>query len=257
MFSQLKSSINGMDISDDIKTKLVSMVTNVETSANERFDTVKESRDNEKSKRQSLQTRLDEVGSTLKLNDDFTAEDVKAKMTSNNSNADVEKVKAEMQLRYDTDTKELSSKIAEGDGKFNELQTKHSDFVFMNEISNSGLLSKFVDEPMARSNIMDMIRDKSTRGEDGKIYAKDSITGNVLKDINNGNAPLGLDYLVNDIASTINPMYLAPQGNGGGGGANHNQGNHSGGKSWAEMTGGEKVALFKKDPKLYEQLKNS
>ncbi len=242
MFSQLKSNIKDMDISDDIKAKLVSMVSNVETSANGRFEDVQESRDKFKAKNTELLSQL---------------EDEKAKKVPKDSSEEVEKVRAEMQLRYDTDTKKLSDESLEKDSKYKALESTHEDFLYSKDISDSGLMPKFVEETMARKNINDMIKAKTIRGEDGKIYAKDEITGGILRDINNENAPLGLEYVVNEIASTINPMYLAPQGNGGGGGANHNQGNHSGGKSWAEMTGGEKVALFKKDPKQYEQLKNS
>lgn len=211
------------ELDSDSKDSLLGAFKEVESVFTETI----ERRDSVSKTNRELKESLKEFGNTLKLNEDFTNDDV-ADFVANldkkaNKNEEVEKIKAEMQLRYDTDTKALSEKFSSKEIEFNDLSTKHNDSIFMNEITNSGVMSKFVDEPMGRTNIMNMIRDKSVRGEDGKIYAKDSITGGVLKDINNNNAPLGLDYLVDNIVSTINPIYLAPETNGQGGGTPPNQ----------------------------------
>ena len=211
------------ELDSDSKDNLLGAFKEVESVFTETIDR----RDSVSKTNRELKDTLKSFGGALKLNEDFTLEDVSNFVSDldkkGNKNEEVEKIKAEMQLRYDTDTKALSDKFSTKEIEFNDLTTKHNDSMFMNEITNSGVLSKFVDEPMARTNIMNMIREKSVRGEDGKIYAKDAITGGVLKDINNSNAPLGLDYLVSDISSTINPIYLAPEAKANGGGVPPNQ----------------------------------
>ena len=168
MFTQLKSSINGMDLPDDIKSKIVGLVSNVETTSNERFDDVKNSRDTEKSKRQALQEKLTQVGSTLKLEGEFSVDDVKNILDSSDKNADIEKIKADFDTRYNTDIKVVNDKLLAKDGEYNELSEKHIKAMFTNEVQNSGLLTSFVDEPMARDNILKLIGDKTIQ-EDGKI----------------------------------------------------------------------------------------
>ena len=73
-----------------------------------------------------------------------------------------------------------------------------------------------------------------------------------MKDINNDNAPLGLEYVIDSIKNTINPMYLKPEAQAQGGGTPPSQ--QGGNTDASKMTEAERTNLFKTNPTAFNQM---
>lgn len=203
-------------------------------------------RDKVKDTNKSLSTLKQEIAEMMGFDDDFSTEDIKKILDSKNSNKDLEKLKADLTTKYETDMETLRGELSQKDNSFNELQSKYNDTLFNSAITNSGLLDAFVDEPMARQNIISKIKD-SLIYEDGNVYVKDNTTGEKAKDIKT-NEFLKPESVVKSISETINPMYLKSDVQGQGGGTPPNQNpQRSNTQNRSKMSASEKGAYIKEN----------
>ena len=205
MIEQLEKLINGEYESTELMKKALT----------EAMPTFKTFIDNNKSQRKDLGTKVDALIAKQKglkdvfgfEDDEFSIDDIKSYL-KDNSSADLDKLKASLESKYEKDMTTLRSELATKDGLINETTTKYNDSLFKSAIVESGLLSEFVDEPMARNNITAMIKDKLIY-EDGKVYVKDSTTGEKAKDIRSGEF-LSPKSVIDGLKTTISPIYLNP-----------------------------------------------
>jgi len=205
MIEQLEKLINGEYESTELMKKALT----------EAMPTFKTFIDNNKSQRKELGTKVDALIAKQKglkdvfgfEDDEFSIDDIKSYL-KDNSSADLDKLKASLESKYEKDMTTLRSELATKDGLINETTTKYNDSLFKSAIVESGLLSEFVDEPMARNNITAMIKDKLIY-EDGKVYVKDSTTGEKAKDIRSGEF-LSPKSVIDGLKTTISPIYLNP-----------------------------------------------
>ena len=205
MIEQLEKLINGEYESTEL----------MKTALTDAMPTFKTFIDNNKSQRKELGTKVDALIAKQKglkdvfgfEDDDFSIDDIKSYL-KDNSSADLDKLKASLESKYEKDMTTLRSELATKDGLINETTTKYNDSLFKSAIVESGLLSEFVDEPMARNNITAMIKDKLIY-EDGKVYVKDSTTGEKAKDIRSGEF-LSPKSVIDGLKTTISPIYLNP-----------------------------------------------
>lgn len=205
MIEQLEKLINGEYESTEL----------MKTALTDAMPTFKTFIDNNKSQRKELGTKVDALIAKQKglkdvfgfEDDEFSIDDIKSYL-KDNSSADLDKLKASLESKYEKDMATLRSELATKDGLINETTTKYNDSLFKSAIVESGLLSEFVDEPMARNNITAMIKDKLIY-EDGKVYVKDSTTGEKAKDIRSGEF-LSPKSVIDGLKTTISPIYLNP-----------------------------------------------
>ena len=205
MIEQLEKLINGEYESTEL----------MKTALTDAMPTFKTFIDNNKSQRKDLGTKVDALIAKQKglkdvfgfEDDEFSIDDIKSYL-KDNSSADLDKLKASLESKYEKDMTTLRSELATKDGLINETTTKYNDSLFKSAIVESGLLSEFVDEPMARNNITAMIKDKLIY-EDGKVYVKDSTTGEKAKDIRSGEF-LSPKSVIDGLKTTISPIYLNP-----------------------------------------------
>ena len=205
MIEQLEKLINGEYESTEL----------MKTALTDAMPTFKTFIDNNKSQRKDLGTKVDALIAKHKglkdvfgfEDDEFSIDDIKSYL-KDNSSADLDKLKASLESKYEKDMATLRSELATKDGLINETTTKYNDSLFKSAIVESGLLSEFVDEPMARNNITAMIKDKLIY-EDGKVYVKDSTTGEKAKDIRSGEF-LSPKSVIDGLKTTISPIYLNP-----------------------------------------------
>jgi|FLOH01.1.fsa_nt_gi hypothetical protein len=205
MIEQLEKLINGEYESTEL----------MKTALTDAMPTFKTFIDNNKSQRKELGTKVDALIAKQKglkdvfgfEDDEFSIDDIKSYL-KDNSSADLDKLKASLESKYEKDMTTLRSELATKDGLINETTTKYNDSLFKSAIVESGLLSEFVDEPMARNNITAMIKDKLIY-EDGKVYVKDSTTGEKAKDIRSGEF-LSPKSVIDGLKTTISPIYLNP-----------------------------------------------
>lgn len=176
-------------------------------------------RDKAKETNRLLKDFKSEIGNSLGLDKEYTVADIQGKLSNNNQ--DLEKLKTDISSKYENDLETLRSELTNRESSFNELTGKYNETIFNNTITQSGLLNDFVDEPMARNLITGTIKEKLLF-EDGQIFVKDSSTGEKAKDIRTGEF-LKADSVINDIKSTISPMYLKADVIAQGGGAPANQ----------------------------------
>lgn len=203
VLEQFKALLSKVE-SEELKTELTEAFTKVEGVVSEFKDT----RDKAKDANKSLTTLKKEIAELMGFDDDYSAAEIKAFLESKNSSKDLEKLKSELTSKYENDLKILRDEISNKDTLIQETTNKYNDSLFKSAIVESGLLSDFVDEPMARSNITSMIKEKLIY-EDGKVYVKDSTTGDKAKDIRTGEF-LSPSSVIDSMKATISPIYLNP-----------------------------------------------
>ena len=236
---------------EDLKVKLTDGFKAVQTA----FDTTKERAD-------KLGTKADELAKVNKLissklnvdeiTEDSISEAIKGLSKSKDEGIEALRTKHEDELAKvrETFTAELKSK----DTEFESLNSKLNDTLFKTSIIDSGLLNGFIDEPMARNNIIGQIKD-SLIYEDGKIFVKDNSTGEKAKDNLTGEY-LSPDSVVKNLQSTINPMYLTADIKAQGGGTPPNQ-TPTGNRKFSDYSSAELVELNRTNPTAYQALKNA
>lgn len=224
---------------ETLRNKLIDAGNNVFRALEDLKDDAIETRDKAKGKLRDKVALLDSIQDKLGLDEDFTVTDIASKIKTSATNDEIE-------AKYKTDIDGLRAKLSESEASYNDLQTKFDDTMFTNSINQSGVLSNFVDEPMARNNILSQYKEK-TIYEDGKLYAKDETTGKIATDLTTG-AKLGIESVTANIVKGLNPMYLNPQVKGTNGGANSTQQTHSTNTNKrSEMTASQKAEYITKN----------
>jgi len=150
------------------------------------------------------------------------------------NSSNVEKIEE----KYQGDLQKLRDELSKASKTIEDNNSKFEDLTFKTTIIDNGLLEPFVDEAMARNNIIEMVKDKVIF-QDGQIFAKDAVTGKIATDLTTGK-PLGVDSVINDIKTNINPMYLKPDVKANGGGANSATNTNNGTLKRSEMSASEK-----------------
>ena len=237
----IKSSIED----EALRQKLVDAGNNVFTDYELAKDDAIETRDKAKAKLKLGEAKLNEIQTSLSLEDDFTIDMVNDKIkTAGNSD--------EIEAKYKGDIDALRTALSDKDNSIVDLQTKFDDTMFTNAISQSGVMDNYVSDTMARDNIINMYK-QNTIFEDGKIYAKDTATGKVATDLETG-VKLGLDSVTTHINSKLNPMYLTADIKAQGGGKPPVGGQPTG-KKFSEYSSGELTELNRTNPTAYQALK--
>ena len=236
---------------EELKVKLADGFKAVQTA----FDTTKERTDKLGITADNQAKVIKLVASKLnvdEITEDSISEAIKGLSKNKDEGIEALKTKHEDEVARirDTFTSELKAK----DEAFNTLGLKLNDTLFKTSIIDSGLLDGFVDEPMARNNIIGQIKD-SLIYEDGKIFVKDNSTGEKAKDNMTGEY-LSPESVVQNLQSTINPMYLTADIKANGGGTPPNQTTPTG-KKFSDYTSAELVALNRTNPTAYQALKNA
>ena len=203
VLEQFKTLLSKVE-SEELKTELTEAFGKVEGVVSE----FKETRDKAKETNKSLSTLKKEIAELMDLDEDYSAAEIKGFLDSRNSNKDLEKLKTELTSKYENDLKTLRDEISSKDSLIQDTTNKYNDSLFKSAIVESGLLSDFVDEPMARNSITSMIKEKLIY-EDGKVYVKDSTTGDKAKDIRTGEF-LSASSVIDSMKATISPIYLNP-----------------------------------------------
>ena len=251
-FQQFLAQLNTeLGENEELKVKLTDGFKAVQTA----FDTAKERADKLGGKADELAKLNKLISSKLnveEITEDSISEAIKGLTKSKDEGAEALKTKYEDELTKVRDT--FAVELKAKDEALNTLSVKHNDTLFKTSIIDSGLLDGFVDEPMARNNIISQIKD-SLIYEDGKIFVKDSSTGEKAKDNMSGEY-LSPDSVVKNLQSTINPMYLTADIKAQGGGTPPNQTTPTG-KKFSDYTSAELVALNRTDPTAYEALKKA
>jgi len=236
---------------EELKVKLTDSFKAVQTA----FDTTKERADKLGTKADELAKVNKLIGSKLnveEITEDSISEAIKGLSKSKDEGTEALKTKYEDELTKVRDT--FNTELKAKDNEFNALGLKLNDTLFKTSIIDSGLLDGFVDEPMARNNIISQIKD-SLIYEDGKIFVKDNSTGERAKDNMTGEY-LSPDSLVKNLQSTINPMYLTADIKAQGGGTPP-KGTPPTGKKFSEHTSAELVELNRTNPTAYQALKTA
>jgi hypothetical protein len=201
------------------------------------FNDAIKTRDKAKEENRTLKAFKTDLEKKFEL-EDASVEDIVAK-TTEAQNTDVEKI----EQKYQADLEALRAELTTRDDSINELNGKYNDTVFENSIVQSGLLSDFVEEPMARKNITEQIK-KHLIYEDGKVYVKDETTGDKATDLHTGEF-LSPKSVIENIKKTISPIYLNPQTtNSGMGTPPRNQGQPNNGLKRSAMSHGEKGSFI-------------
>jgi len=237
---------------EELKGKLTDGFKAVQTA----FDTTKERADKLGTKADDLAKVTKLIGSKLnvdEITEDSISEAIKLLSKSKDEGAETLKTKHENELAKVRET--FSAELRAKDDEFNTLGAKLNDTLFKTSIIDSGLLDGFVDEPMARNNIIGQIKD-SLIYEDGKIFVKDSSTGEKAKDNMSGEY-LSPESVVKNLQSTINPMYLTTDIKAHGGGTPPNNGSTKTGKKFSDYNSTELVAMNRDNPAMYQALKNA
>lgn len=211
VLEQFKSLLSKVE-SEELKTELTEAFGKVEGVVTE----FKETRDKAKEANTSLSALKKDIAELMGFSDDYSKADIEEFLKAKNSNKDLEALKADLTSKYENDLKTLRDEIAQRDSALQETTNKYNDSLFKSAIVESGLLSDFVDEPMARANITSMIKD-SLIYEDGKVYVKDATTGEKAKDIRTGEF-LSPKSVIDNLKTTISPIYLNPDMKAQGGG---------------------------------------
>jgi len=230
---QLLSLINENIEDETIKGKLVTATQNVEGVVKE----VIQSRDNTKAKISELSEQIGLFKNTLGIEaDDELNADLIASKVKNNSKAD------EIEAKYKKALDDLRLENENLSKAVTAKDTELSDMSFNHTVLNGGLMDDFVDDSMARNMLLNQIKEQ-TIFKDGKIYAKDSVTGDIARNVET-KEPLGADAVINNLKKTVNPMYLKPDVKTNGGGASG--GTQTGGTlKRSEMSASEKGKYIK------------
>lgn len=228
VLEQYSALLNGIE-DTELKEKLTTAFDGVTGAFNDAINT----RDKQKTNNKDLAEFKNNVAELFGLGEDFTIDDVKSQ------HGDVSKIKEDLTKKHENDLNLLRSELKIANENITSLTGKNNDMLFNSAIVESGLLDGFVDEPMARTNIIGMIRDQLLY-EDGNVFVKDSTTGDKAKDVTSGEY-LSPKSVIENVKGTINPMYLNPDVKGQGGGTpprgNQNNGSFKRGSMSAEEKG--------------------
>jgi hypothetical protein len=235
---QFKTYLNSLELGDEVKTDILTKFGNVDKSYSEIIEDIKTSRDETKSKLNTYKEQLSTVKNVLKIDDDLS-EDVIKQALKDSSNID------KIEEKYQGDLQKLRDELSNSNEIIKQNEAKFNDLTFKTTIIDNGFLNDFVDEPMARNNIIDMVKDKVIF-QDGQMFAKDLTTGKIATDLTTGK-PLGADSVISEIKSNINPMYLKPDVKANGGGASDVKSKNSGALKRSEMSASEKGKFIKEN----------
>jgi hypothetical protein len=204
---QFKAFLQSLELSDKVKADALAKFNTVDAGYKSLNEDFKTSRDDTKAKNKTLNEELELVKSTLNI-DEISVDTIKQSLKDT---SDIDKIEE----KYQDDIQTLRDELAISNKSIEDNELKYNDMLFKNTIIDKGLLNGFVDEPIARQNITQMIKDKLIY-QDGEIFAKDLTTGKVATDLATGKA-LGAGSIVDNIKATINPMYLNKEVVAGGG----------------------------------------
>lgn len=218
---QFKSDYLSKLESED-KDKILGAFEEVENIFNETI----QRRDGVSKTNRELTERIKGIQETLGLEENFGNDDIKNLLA--NVNSDAEKLKADISAKYEekysNDIQALKQQTEEYKNNFENINSKYNESLFESAIVQSGLLDDFVDESMARKNIIDNMIKPKLLYKDGKVFVKDETTGDVAMKLGT-NEPYSPSEVINGIKESINPMYLKANANANGGGVPPNQSN--------------------------------
>lgn len=243
---QFGSMLNELE-DGELKTSLVNAFGNVRLD----FEQAIEKRDTIKSELANYKQNISNLIGT----DSIDGVKTKLEDMSKSSNKDVDKLKADLQAKYEADTNELRKMLDGEKAKYSELTTKHEAMLFKNEVERQGLLQGFkTDNPRVKDMLLAEIQDKLIL-ENGTFYVKDSATGEKARDIKSG------DYLsaksVSDGMLQSNEWadFVSPQTKASGTGTPPANQSTPSAKKFTEYTSSELVELHRTNPTRYNQLK--
>ena len=170
-----------------------------------------------------LKDKLSLISSELGFDDDFSKDDIREKLDSL-TNTNIENIKKSLEERYQRDLQDKDSKLKEFEDTLTKLQNSNNDFLFEKEVSK--YLDGFTDSQLQRERIIIPDLKSQMIFKDGKVYARDPITGDVLKDTTTGD-PLGADYVVENYKKSADNTLLKAQSQGQGMGTNPQQSRQS------------------------------
>lgn len=237
------------EIEDEaLRTSLLSAFGNVQID----FDTAITKRDEAKQNLTSYkQTVNNLIGSD-------NPDDIKAKIDelSSGSSDDIEKVKADLQSKYEADTNELRTMLDDEKSKNASLVEKHESMTFNSELEKQGLLQGFkTDNPRVKEMLLGELKG-SLILEDGVFYVK-SATGEKDRDIKTGEY-LSAKSVPDGMMSSNEWMdFVKPQSKGQGGGTPPSNPDGAGGKKFSDYTSAELVEMNRTNPQQYQALKAS
>jgi len=170
MWEQFKQLLDGME-DGDIKTNLLSAFPKLK----EDRDNAIVTRDKAKDENKPLKELVESIGKVTGLGNDFGADKVKELISSkSNGGKEVETLQNNL--------KELRDKYAELEGTHKNFVSKSNEKEFELALSNSEILKNVSSDPFLRGAVIETIKPKLMRGEDGQIYAKGE-DGKVMTDI--------------------------------------------------------------------------
>ena len=242
---QFKNMLAELDDSVEAKQSLVSAFGNVEIDFNqaiEKRNEVKESFNNYKSSIKGL-IGADDV--------DKIREQIDTLKTSGND--DIEKVKADLQAKYEADTNELRTLVETEKSNYSTLKQQHEQILFNIEVEKQGLLEGFrTSNPRVKDILLSEIRNKLIL-EDGKFYVKDQ-AGEKARDIKTGEY-LPAKSISDEMQSSKEwTDFVSPKTNGNGTAMPSNQNSTPTGKKPSEYTEQERVDLYRNNPTEFNRL---
>lgn len=170
---------------------------------------------------------------------------------------DLEKIKSDLEAKYNNDTQQLRDDISSWEKKYNDTNTQLENMMFNAEVEKAGLLNGFItDNPRVKEMLLSEIRDKLIL-QDGVFYVKDNATGDKARDIKTG------DFLsaksISDGMRESNEWlpFVKANSQAQGMGTPPQQSQHQTGKKWSDYTSNELVAISRENPALYNQLKET
>lgn len=238
---QYRNLLNGLE-DGEMKTNLVNAFGNVELD----FNNAITARDSAK---QTLNDYKTLVTSKIGTDDVTTFEMPKP-------NEDIEKIKSDLEAKYNSDMDTLRTDVQGWETKYNDATAKLEDFAFRKAVEDNGLLQNFnIENPYVKDLVVNHIKN-NTVVEDGKIYAKDSTTGEKARDIKSGDFLSGANIVEGMIGANEWMPFVKPQANATGMGSKTTTVT-SASKKWADYSTKELSAIRNENPSLYEQLKQT
>lgn len=245
---QFSSMLDGLE-DGELKTSLVNAYGNVKIDFNqaiEKRNTIKDEYNTFKEgiKKTIGSDDLEEIGS--KIQD-----------LSKSGSEDIEKLKSDLQAKYEKDTNELRGLYEAEQNNSNDLRAKYENMLFDNAVEKQGLLTGFnTDNPRVKDMILSEIREKLIF-ENNTFYVKDEATGDKARDIKSGEY-LSAKSISDNLKSSPEWMpFVKPDAQAQGGGTPPPNQANSGGKKWNDYSSSELVAISRENPSLYEQLKTT
>lgn len=168
---------------------------------------------------------------------------------------DLEKLKQDLETKYNTDTQQLRDNVSEWENKYTQSNTKLEDMLFSSEVEKAGLLTGFnTENPMVKDMLLKKIKD-SLILQEGVFYVKDGTTGDKARDIKTGEFLPAKSVSDGMLASPEWTPFVSPKAQASGMGTQTTTTTTTG-KKFADYTSGELVEMRRTNPAQYELLKS-